>query len=843
MQYAISYTTVASNTFIAFTTITTVDGTTTGAGTATVQITNLQIAGSGVSYYFRIKARNGNSQGYGPDKIITGMPNVPCEPTKCLARSLGVAAYSGRTGQSGSLTISWSPPVEADTNPYLSFFYKVFSGGSPLGPEIDGSTPYYTWQPIQIGESKDFSVATRTLNEANSNALQPGFGSTVSITSVTPRAQPAALTSPPSLIGVSPTSVTLSWPPPSSNQLEYAYQVGWRMAGTSDGFLNPSYSTRTSVTVTGLTYTRSYEFKVFARNLNADGFEGFGSPTLVARPRDTLGPPPNFRVSRLDSVGTSVTLSWEAHPGITNALYRLTFGAALHDKNNETLLEATDTFEATKSGLNLGSVYYFSLRVRDIGGWSEIGYRKIRTITKASVVLNLAAFAIDVDDAGLSWEPPLGLGTPSDGLSIGGYTIDVRSGSTWVNLGTANALRFNHKNITQSGVTYRYRVAALVQQAEEFGYVLNPGAYSEITLFFGTAPIFVGATPPHEKTLIVLQSGITYIPLQAYSADVLPNQLTFRCTGALPSVVTLTPAVPSVNVTSRVATQSLAITFVPDLAGSEFYLCMQAQDSNGLRTQARCYTILLPLPAPKWLAPANNSAYEARVGCTLTVNFLLEDRTSSDIDPGLAAEGGFIPEVVLLTMTTESDYKSSVSRILPAGASFVTPATGVLNPASNDLVWRLRKGQEGFAYRLCFATMSANNADDQLCISVTAARCQYCLKAEDSLQRIAKEWHTTWTEVWSGNHIIYNPDMLITEQIVQVGPIYTVQKDEDLDHIALRYGVDLHDVLLWNPDVADTAAQSQHYVIKELQELCLVPQSCIYSSSISSSSTIAHAAL
>jgi len=843
MQYAVAYTTVASNTFIAVTTIPTVDGTTTGAGTATVQITNLQIAGSGVAYYFRIKARNGNSQGYGPDKIITGMPNVPCAPTGCLARNLGVAAYSGRTGQSGSITISWSPPVEADTNPYLSFFYKVFSGGSPLGPEIDGSTPYYTWQPIQIGETKDFSVATRTLNGANSNVLQPGFGSTVSITAVTPRAQPAALTSPPSLIGVSPTSVTLSWPPPSSNQLEYAYKVGWRLAGTNDGFLNPSYSTTTSVTVTGLTYTSSYEFKVFARNLNADGFEGFGSPTLLARPRDTLGPPPNFRVSALNPAGTSVTLSWEAHPGITNALYRLTFGAALHDKNNQTLLEATDTFQATKGGLTLGSVYYFSLRVRDTGGWSEIGYRKIRMITKASVVLNLAAFAIDVDDAGLSWEPPLGLGTPSDGLSIGGYTIDVLSGSTWVNLGTANALRFNHKNITQSGVTYRYRVAALVQQAEEFGYVLNPGAFSEITLFFGTAPIFVGATPPHEKTLIALQSGITYIPLQAYSADVLPNQLTFRCTGALPSVVTLTPAVPSVNVTSRVATQSLAITFVPDLAGSEFYLCMQAQDSNGLRTQARCYTILLPLPAPKWLAPANNSAYEARVGCTLTVNFLVEDRTSSNIDPGFAAEGGFIPEVVLLTMTTESDYKSSVSRILPAGASFVTPTTGVLNPASNDLVWRLRKGQEGFAYRLCFATMSANNADDQLCISVTTARCQYCLKAEDSLQRIAKEWHTTWTEVWSGNHIIYNPDMLITEQIVQVGPIYTVQKDEDLDHIALRYGVDLHDVLLWNPDVADTAAQSQHYVIKELQELCLVPQSCIYSSSISSSPTIAHAAL
>ena len=85
--------------------------------------------------------------------------------------------------------------------------------------------------------------------------------------------------------------------------------------------------------------------------------------------------------------------------------------------------------------------------------------------------------------------------------------------------------------------------------------------------------------------------------------------------------------------------------------------------------------------------------------------------------------------------------------------------------------------------------------------------------------------------------------MLMTEQIVLVGPIYTVRKDEDLAHIASRYGIDLQDLLLWNPDVADLAAQQQQYVIHELQEICVVPQSCIYSGSISSSPTISHAAL
>ena len=83
----------------------------------------------------------------------------------------------------------------------------------------------------------------------------------------------------------------------------------------------------------------------------------------------------------------------------------------------------------------------------------------------------------------------------------------------------------------------------------------------------------------------------------------------------------------------------------------------------------------------------------------------------------------------------------------------------------------------------------------------------------------------------------------MNDQIIQVGPIYTVRKDEDLDHIALRYGIDLQDLLLWNPDVADRSAQEQRYVIHELQELCIVPQSCVYAGSISSSPTISHAAL
>ncbi len=105
-----------------------------------------------------------------------------------------------------------------------------------------------------------------------------------------PKSQPAALpeTSRPVRTGVSPTSVTLAWtvptgtfPPGHSPPSEFSYMVGWRLADTQDLFLNPTYSTTSSAVITGLTFTKQYEFKVFCRNLNSFGFEAFGSPTLI----------------------------------------------------------------------------------------------------------------------------------------------------------------------------------------------------------------------------------------------------------------------------------------------------------------------------------------------------------------------------------------------------------------------------------------------------------------------------------------------------------------------------------------------------------------------------------
>jgi hypothetical protein len=282
MKYEVSYKINGTNDYTVFNTFTS----TNGVLQSPVVIPNLiRVA----LYNFRVRARNGNSAGYGPGKIITGMTNEVCASTGCKVRDLSVIAYSSSQEKPGSVTISWSPPAEKDSKPYPDFYYEIEGGGNALGPfnslGPEASKPLFTFIGINPNEKKTFRVKARTLNPTGQVPNNNGFGSWEYILDVTTKLQPAALpeTSRPVRTGVSPTSVTLAWTAPAGHSppSEFSYMVGWRLAGTKDLFLNPTYSTTSSAVITGLTFTKQYEFKVFCRNLNSFGFEAFGSPTLI----------------------------------------------------------------------------------------------------------------------------------------------------------------------------------------------------------------------------------------------------------------------------------------------------------------------------------------------------------------------------------------------------------------------------------------------------------------------------------------------------------------------------------------------------------------------------------
>ena len=210
-----------------------------------------------------------------------------------------------------------------------------------------------------------------------------------------------------------------------------------------------------------------------------------------------------------------------------------------------------------------------------------------------------------------------------------------------------------------------------------------------------------------------------------------------------------------------------------------------------------------------------------------------------------------------------------------------SPDSRSKNPTSANLEWIARKGQESFKYRICVVAIDLSKAFSSVgevgagegdgggqvfCLNVDVQRCRYCPRQQDSLQTVAKSWHGAWLEVWSGNHIYDSPDSLLFDtspplqnpappssrastqagpQIageasklqnsfnpIEVGVMYAVDEHDDLWHLALRYGVELSDVLFWNPDLADGKAKEDQYALVPHQELCLLPPTCIYSARV-----------
>lgn len=298
----------------------------------------------------------------------------------------------------------------------------------------------------------------------------------------------------------------------------------------------------------------------------------------------------------------------------------------------------------------------------------------------------------------------------------------------------------------------------------------------------------------------------------------------------------------------------------------------------------------IPRPKPAFVSPPNNSSYASAVGCHLIIPLVAQDGTSFELDPSLAQASGYGVSIQALYTYQSSRYRQVKSVGLPPGAILTQPATNSSsssssdplprNPSRSNLEWIASKGQEGYKYVVCVVAIDSSKAfssvgepNDQagageiFCLNVDVQRCRYCQRDQDSLQTVAKAWHGAWLEVWSGNHVYESPDSLLFDASpplqtptppmatidaassgmaaagernklrnsfnpVEVGVTYAVDRQDDLWHIALRFGVDLTDILFWNPDLADQKAKETQYELVPNQELCLLPPTCIYAARV-----------
>lgn len=810
----------------------------------------------GTLYRITVKARNNNALGYEPGAAVYGGPVLPCSSPGCAVRNLRVAAYSGQSvGSFGSITLMWDAPV--GTSPFDQYWYKVelvTGSNSPAtlfvsaeNDDLSTTTMRITligFEPIVVGSRYTFRVSARNTNRAG---YGPGSEGTF-----TAYEQPGAMANAPSVLSLSVSSVSLMWDVPSPSE-QYSYMVTWRLAGTTGPFIGQGVpgggvlvqalagQSTASGTVSGLASGVAYEFKVFIRNFHENGFEGQGSPTVTTSPKPPPPPPVNVRLS--SATPTTVTVSWDPPPGSTIlTTYKVLVGQSPSDPVNTTELIAQQIFSRTITGLIEGRVYYVTVFDQDLSGWSAPAQIAARPIAPAPGPTNASGQAIASGSILITFGPPekLTSGSVQGGLSIKGYQIETRvplgsATGTWTVLGTtpADKLFYLHENVGTFGVTLYYAVRAVIQQDASLGPLDLPGQQSLAQVYFGKRPEWLPGSPQDNATYYVPFESTLAVTFMVNASDPLSVSLSFRTVQALPPTAAWQPPIGGTTPSGVFLFRNLTIAWDPDLAGSTYVLCVTARDTNGLEAPLRCLSIAIPRPQPRLTSPSDGTRFVGRIGCVVHVHFVAEDRTSSNISPALALSLGYTAGVSSQAVSVSSRYTTVYGQSLPVGAVLHQSPNqlGGGNPATFLLEWRPSKGQEAFDYNICMVASGARQGEPSVCVVVSVARCQYCAQSGDTIQTMAQVFHTSWSQIWSGNHLLEDPDAVAVGDVISLGPTYVVQQGDDVDHIAGRFGASQDDVLLWNPDIGSDAARAVKYELWELQELCIIPGTCVYDAS------------
>jgi hypothetical protein len=335
--------------------------TTFADGTSTATSTTVTGLTSNTLYYFRVAATN--SIGTGSYTSSVSMPPLPYAPT--------ALSITGRT--STTINISWTAPAGTATSDYT----------------IQYSTDNTTWSTWTHTASTSTSATVTGLSGntlyylrvAAVNAGGTGAYSTAASGPTTPGAPTGFTTTMYSVRAV------LSWTAPGGNQSITDYNVFYSLDNTNWTQFVDGTSTSTTATVTGLTQSTLYYFRVVAVNSVGGGASAAtNASTLAINPVDTL------RYTARDF--TSVTLEWDLPQvnGATITGYQVNmttpYGTPLTRITN-----STNSLSAYYQIINLNDGTQYSFRV---GVWTaERGL-----IVTGANILNVETLAMANYDIG-----------------------------------------------------------------------------------------------------------------------------------------------------------------------------------------------------------------------------------------------------------------------------------------------------------------------------------------------------------------------------------------------------------------------------------------------------------
>lgn len=119
-------------------------------------------------------------------------------------------------------------------------------------------------------------------------------------------------------------------------------------------------------------------------------------------------------------------------------------------------------------------------------------------------------------------------------------------------------------------------------------------------------------------------------------------------------------------------------------------------------------------------------------------------------------------------------------------------------------------------------------------VNVQVQRCSACLQEKEGLVALAKRFGTHWTQIYSANEdIVGSPDELDEARLLRLGSLYSVREGDTLMSIALKFGVTVNQLFVWNGylrNALDTMPESANHMSRALAvgqvacvPLCLLP--------------------
>lgn len=341
---------------------------------------------NGTTYYFTVKAMDADGNESLPSNVVTNSNSFSLNPL-----SLQITATDTQ-----SVTLAWNQSADPNLVSYMLFFdttSNVLDDSGASAVNLDGSVTNYTVSGLTSGTTYYFMVmATNSLwmTSTNSNVA------TVTVP-VTNAPAPFQITQ---IVPAGPQSAEISWVDSDTNAA--SFQVYWSSNPSNPESGGGDLILGTNDLINGLNAGGTYYFIIVSLDSNFN----FITNTAIVPFTMPFPPAPVLQVAP-GTTTQSITLTWN-DPSIYIQYYQIYYSTTSGYPPTSLGGNITSDTTYTVSGLNPGTIYYFTINATDVAGQTSLYSDEVATNTAslptAPATPDLYVTATTTSRISLTWD-------------------------------------------------------------------------------------------------------------------------------------------------------------------------------------------------------------------------------------------------------------------------------------------------------------------------------------------------------------------------------------------------------------------------------------------------------